>query len=171
MFLESIIVVETSPCLADKEKFKAITKASVDLTELLPYLNAVIDNPNYQANSQSLVFKRGIIGYTLVGDQINITRFLNHTELHECLDWVQELINDVYESKDDITPNHKSRKILPALTIYQMLPKTNCQKCGEKTCMAFATKLNKFDAEITECQPLLEEEYTAQRKKLIQAMA
>lgn len=170
MFLESIIVVETSPCLADKEKYKALTKASVDLTEILPYLNSVLDNPNYQAAAQSLAFKQGEIGYTLIGDQINITRYINHTDLHERLDWVKELINDTYESRDEIEPNHQSRKIVPALTIYQMLPKTNCGKCGEKTCMAFAAKLNKFDATIEECPPLFEKQFSELRGKLTRAM-
>lgn len=170
MFLEKITVVETSPCLAEKDKLKAVTRASTDLTELLPYLNAVIEKPNYQENSGSLTFKKGIIGYTLVKDQINITKFINNTELRECLEWVKELINTTYDRRDSITPNHKSKKIIPALRIYGMLPKTNCGKCGEKTCMAFAAKLNKADADINECPPLQEAKYMELREKLVAAM-
>ncbi|MFY9637706.1 MAG: (Fe-S)-binding protein, partial [Methanobacterium sp.] len=29
-----------------------------------------------------------------------------------------------------------------AMEIYRLLPKTNCAKCGEASCMAFATKLS-----------------------------
>lgn len=170
MFLESITVVETSPCIAEKDKLKAVTQASVDLTKILPYLNAVIEKPNYQENAHSLTFKKGIIGYTLMKNQINITKFSNNTELRECLEWVKFLINDTYNRRDEITPNHKSKKIIPALKIYGMLPKTNCKRCGEKSCMAFATKLNKADATVEQCPPLWESEYSDLRERLMAAI-
>ncbi|MDR0308563.1 MAG: hypothetical protein LBH87_01370 [Coriobacteriales bacterium] len=171
MLIESIRVIETSPCHAEKDKFKAITEASADLTEILPYLNSVVDKPNYQPNAKSLVFKSGINGFTLMGNQINVTKFVNTTELHELLDWVKNLINDVYEGRADIEPNYESRKIVPVLTIYSMLPKTNCGKCSEVTCMAFAAKLNKVEVELDDCPTLLEPEYQELLGKLTAAMS
>ncbi|MDY6965056.1 MAG: (Fe-S)-binding protein [Halobacteriota archaeon] len=44
------------------------------------------------------------------------------------------------------------------MEIYQLLPKTNCKKCGESTCMAFGVNLLSRRAEISQCTPLLEEE-------------
>jgi len=170
LFVEDIKVIETSPCLAEKELFKGITRASADLTEILPYLNAVIEKPNYQPNSSSLVFKEGIIGFTLQGSNINITRFANMTELYELLDWIKELINATYESREFIEPNHKARKITPTLVIYNLLPKTNCKECGEQSCMAFATMLNKFDAEIDDCPLLRQSGYAELRDKLAKEM-
>jgi len=167
MFLEEITVVETTPCLAEKHLFKGITRASVDLTELLPYLNAVVEKPNYQPNSQSLTFKNGIIGFILQGTNINVTKFANITELYELLDWVKDLINDIYESRSDIEPKHTARKITPVLKIYNLLPKKNCAECGEQSCMAFAAKLNKFDAEIDDCPLLKQNEFAELRDKLI----
>jgi len=170
MFLKEIKVVETSPCLAEKHLFKGITRASVDLTEILPYLNAIVDKPNYQPSSNSLVFKMGIIEFTLQGANVNVTKFANITELYELLDWIKDLINDAYESRADIEPNHKARKIVPVLKIYNLLPKKNCNECGEPSCMAFAAKLSKFDAEIDDCPPLGQSEFAELRKKLINEM-
>ena len=170
MFLEEIKVIETSPCLADEKLFKAIAKASVSLTELLPYLNAVVDKPNYQPSSNSLMFKDGIIGFTLQETSINITRFSNMTELYEILDWVKDLINDVYVSRSEIVPNYKARKIVPALKIYSLLPKKNCKECGEPSCMAFAAKLNKLDAEIDDCPLFQKREFFDLRNKLLKEM-
>ena len=34
--IKEIIVIETSPCMAEKSKLKGITEADLDLTELLP---------------------------------------------------------------------------------------------------------------------------------------
>ncbi len=170
MFLESIKIVETSPCIAEEGMFKAITRAPVCFDELLPYLNAVVEKPNYQPNANSLMFKRGKVGFTIKGSEINITKFVNNTELHEILDWIKDLISDIYDSKDDIEPNFKEKKIVPALTIYNLLPKTNCRKCGESSCMAFATKLNKLDVELDECVEIDDAKYAEQKTKLLKLM-
>lgn len=167
MFLESIKIIETSPCLADTELFKAVTRASVDLTEILPYLNGILENPNYQASSNSLTFKKGIIGFTLKEDKIGMTKFANLTEAHELLDWIKDIINDTYKRKSEITPNYNSRKQLGLLQVYNFLPKKNCKKCGEQSCMAFAAKLSKFDAEIDDCPLFKEQEYSGLREKLL----
>ncbi|MHC1590512.1 MAG: (Fe-S)-binding protein [Candidatus Helarchaeales archaeon] len=41
--------------------------------------------------------------------------------------------------------------------IYKLLPKTNCKKCGEATCMAFATKLLNRLQDLENCTPLYED--------------
>ena len=47
---------------------------------------------------------------------------------------------------------------LSPLDVYKLLPKTNCRQCGEKNCMAFATKLVNREVSLNECTPLLAEE-------------
>ncbi len=170
MFIESIKVIETAPCLANKERFKITARASVNLTEMLPYLNAILDKPNYQESSNSLRFLSGINEITIQEDKIGIVRVANLTQAYELLDWVKDLINDAYESKSEITPNYESRKQPGVLQVYNALPKTNCKKCGEQSCMAFAAKLSKFDAEIDQCPPLSEPKYAGLRKKLTEIL-
>ncbi|MFX0096335.1 MAG: acetyl-CoA decarbonylase/synthase complex subunit gamma [Candidatus Hodarchaeota archaeon] len=48
------------------------------------------------------------------------------------------------------------KKIGP-LDIYRLLPQTNCEICGEKNCMAFATKLAERTVDLKACTPLYEE--------------
>ncbi|MCJ7444197.1 MAG: acetyl-CoA decarbonylase/synthase complex subunit gamma, partial [Methanotrichaceae archaeon] len=50
------------------------------------------------------------------------------------------------------------------LNLYKQLPQTNCQKCGEQTCMAFASGLIDRSKKVEECPPLVEE--TKYAKKL-----
>ncbi len=50
-----------------------------------------------------------------------------------------------------------SPKIEP-LEIQKLLPRTNCEKCGEKTCLSFAMKVRAKDIELEACTPLIEEE-------------
>ena len=41
-----------------------------------------------------------------------------------------------------------------AMEIYRLLPKTNCAKCGEASCMAFATKLSDKEIDLELCTQL-----------------
>jgi len=59
-----------------------------------------------------------------------------------------------------------SAKELSPVEIYKYLPKTNCGKCGEKTCMAFATKLANREARLEDCPELLKPEYKEAYQKL-----
>ena len=169
MFLETIKIIETSPCLAERKLFKAVTRASVSLTEILPYLNSILEKPNYQLNPVSLAFNKGIIGITIQDDKISLTRFANITEAFEILDWLKDLINDTYESRDEIPPNYNGLKQVGLLKIYSFLPKKNCKKCGEPSCMAFAGRLSQYDAEIEDCPLLADREYKEFRDKLEKA--
>ena len=171
MFLQEINIIETSPCIADEKLFKAITVASVSLTELLPYLNAVVDKPDYRPNSNSLMFKKGIVGFTLKDSNINITRFTNMTELYEILDWIKDLINNIHDKQGAIKPSYNVRKIMPAIKIYVFLPGKNCKKCGENTCLAFAAKLSKFEAEIDGCPLLNQNEFAELKQKLVNELS
>lgn len=51
----------------------------------------------------------------------------------------------------------KGVRELSPLDIYMLLPRTNCGKCGEKNCMAFATRVVNREVPVDLCTPLLEE--------------
>jgi len=50
--------------------------------------------------------------------------------------------------------------------VYKLLPRTNCKKCGQKTCVAFASKLVNREATLDECAPLFEESYEEAYRQL-----
>lgn len=52
------------------------------------------------------------------------------------------------------------------IELYKLLPGTNCKKCGESTCMAFAVALLSRKKSIPDCTPILEEDYREQKDKL-----
>jgi ArsR family metal-binding transcriptional regulator len=92
------------------------------------------------------------------------------TELYEKLDWIKNLINNTYENRSGIEPSHKARKIVQPLQIYKLRPKKNCKQCGVQSCMAFAAKLNKFDAEVDDCPLFQQDEFAELRDKLLKEM-
>ncbi|HNR26787.1 MAG TPA: (Fe-S)-binding protein, partial [Methanobacteriaceae archaeon] len=49
---------------------------------------------------------------------------------------------------------------LTAMDIYKLLPKTNCEDCGEASCMAFATKLSEKETQLDLCTELESEAFT-----------
>ncbi len=57
------------------------------------------------------------------------------------------------------------------MEVYKLLPKTNCKKCGEQTCMSFAFKLINKEKQVEDCKPLFEEEkYAKQREELLKLL-
>ena len=58
-----------------------------------------------------------------------------------------------------------TKKITP-MDIYKHLPRTNCGKCGHKTCMAFAVKMANQKAFIDDCPTLNEPKYLRQKLAL-----
>jgi len=47
--------------------------------------------------------------------------------------------------------------MISAMEVYQLLPNTNCKRCGLSTCMAFAVELLRERKAIEDCTPLVEE--------------
>lgn len=54
--------------------------------------------------------------------------------------------------------------------VYEFLPKTNCGKCGESTCIAFASKILRRETGLDECLPLKEPSHSNQRQKLVELL-
>ena len=54
-----------------------------------------------------------------------------------------------------------------AMDVYRLLPKTNCGKCNEASCMAFATKLIEKEVTLDDCPQLSGDE----RQKLENLLA
>ena len=57
------------------------------------------------------------------------------------------------------------------LELYKLLPKLNCGKCGEASCMAFVYRLQRGERKPEECPPLLEPRFSKQLDELRQVLA
>ena len=60
------------------------------------------------------------------------------------------------EKRNEIEPSEEMRKLPSPLEVYTYLPKLNCGKCQESTCLAFATKLIKNETKPRRCLHLYE---------------
>ena len=66
----------------------------------------------------------------------------------------------------EVAGTHKPQKTISALVVYKLLPGTNCQECGEKTCRAFASKLVQWMRHLGDCPLLLGSDFSEERSAL-----
>ncbi len=59
-----------------------------------------------------------------------------------------------------------ARDVPSPVDVYKLLPRTNCQQCGQKTCVAFASKLVNREAALDECTPILEKDHEEAYRQL-----
>jgi ArsR family metal-binding transcriptional regulator len=166
VLLHSYKVKRTLPCLADPEKIRVIAEISDEIHEAFPYLNATLKGCIYNHPALTLTIKKDGKLFTLHAHHITLAKIEDENEAEEILGWLKNLINQTYDMRDRIEPNFSKGAELKALDIFKLLPGTNCKKCGELTCLAFAVKLVGQEIEITKCLPLFSEEYQEKRKVL-----
>jgi len=65
----------------------------------------------------------------------------------------------------------KSIREISPIDVYKLLPKTNCQECGESNCMAFATRVVNGELSLKDCPPLYKGEYQKDRLRLEELLA
>lgn len=109
-----------------------------DIGVVLPYLNAVLGGDLYIKDPPSVTFKSQGKLITVHARKIAVNALRDEAEAHHIIEWLKKEINDAWESRDKIVPKFDGRAKPHLLEIYKRLPKTNCRKCGQLTCMMFA---------------------------------
>jgi len=61
------------------------------------------------------------------------------------------LINQCWDKRDTIQPVTAMRRAPRPLDVWTLLPQSNCKRCGEATCMAFAFGLLQQKRTVEEC--------------------
>jgi len=170
-FLKSITLCYVAPCIADEKKIRLIAYFSRDISEILPYLNAVIKGASYNKNAPVLTYTKGRSVINLYNIKAAMAKVDNIIAAWNILNEIKDLINKTYQNRDKIKPNYEEKIKITALQIYGWLPKTNCKVCGETTCLAFAVKLLLGEQKLENCKPLFTDIKFAENKQIMQEMA
>jgi ArsR family metal-binding transcriptional regulator len=170
-FLKTITLCYVAPCMADEKKIRLIAYLNRDITEILPYLNAVIKGASFNKEVSTLTFAKDRRLINLYNMKVTIAKADDIIDAWHILDEIKILINKTYENKANIKPNHEEKVKVTALQIYGWLPKTNCRACGEATCLAFACRLLLGEQKLSKCAPLSTGSKFAENKKIMQEMA
>lgn len=155
-------------CDHSAEKANALAELSDDVSEVLPYLNAVLKGASYNPHVPSLLFQHGGHRIVLRPREVGVTRLEDENEARRVLDWLMQTINQMWERRAQIRPDHRATRAPGLLDIYRLLPGSNCRDCGEPSCMAFAAKLVRREARVDACRPLLSQEMAERRERLVE---
>jgi len=168
MLLNNVEITYISPCLADPGKIRLKAALSDDISEVMPYLNATVKNAIYNHDAPNITLSKEFRLITLYPREMTMIKALNTTDAWQVIDWLQELINDTYTRRDEIEPAYERKRRPHPLQLYSWLPRLNCKKCGEQSCLAFAVLLFSGQQELKRCEPLFSESYREQRQVLLE---
>jgi len=109
-----------------------------NISDVLPYLNTVLRGHQYITEPPSLTLKFNGKLITIYSQEIAINIVKDKAEADNILEWLKQEINNTWKRRDQIKPSFSAPKKPGILNIFKLLPKTNCQECGQPTCMVFA---------------------------------
>jgi ArsR family metal-binding transcriptional regulator len=151
-------------------KIELVLPSVID--EAFPYINAATDSIDYLHNEKFLSFRHNEIFCSMRPNLITIAIARSRVEALEKTDTIIGVINDIWHMRDQIEPKYTGRKPKPqTLSVYKLLPRTNCSECGLATCMAFASALTNDQAQVDECPYLSQTEHAQNRSDLIKLLA
>lgn len=167
--------VFTPPCEPGAERYSAIARLTVDISEVLPYLNATLRGAVYHQAANALTWKKGGHNIAFHAFEIATSNAEDREGAERELRGLIDLVNRTWERRSEITPDYETHQRPTSMAIYKLLPQTNCKQCGEPTCYTFALKLAASQRQIADCPPLWEPQYaeklTALQDIMIEAPA
>ncbi|HSF80298.1 MAG TPA: (Fe-S)-binding protein [Anaerolineales bacterium] len=154
MYLASVALTRTLPCLAEPGKVIVIGKPNRLLDEIIPYLATLPGVIAYNPETRTLTFRRQHGFMTLYPDKVYITQVKDSEEGLELLKALVDAINATWDHRAELVAVTAARRAPRWLDIWSLLPQTNCKQCGEATCMAFAAAILQENRLLSECLPL-----------------
>ena len=170
MYLGSIVLTSTLPCLAEPGRIIVIGKPTRTLQDVLPYLATLPGIIAWNPEALTLTFRRPHGFMTLCDDKVYITQVVDSAEGLELLDSLTEAVNAVWEQRAKLAAVTAPKRAPRHLDIWELLPRTNCGQCNEATCLAFAVAVLQQNRRLTECAPLQSDSFFADRKATLEAM-
>ena len=142
MLLETYTLkIFKSKCRSMEKGVHCFAFLDQDVSDALPYLNSVLGGFEYITDPPSVTFKAHGKLITVHGKKIAVNALKNRIEAEKIIEWLKNEINSAWENKCRIAPSYSSMPKPKLIEILKLLPKTNCKKCNESTCMIFAIRV------------------------------
>jgi len=139
------------------QSLHCIAHLDEDISDVLPYLNAVLGGDTYIKDPPSVTFRTQGKLITVHARKIAVNALRDEAEAHHIMGWLKNEINDAWEHRVAIEPKYDGKSKPHLLEIYKRLPKTNCRKCGQPTCMMFASLATEGIKGYDDCPEMTEE--------------
>jgi len=170
MLLHDYKITKVSRSFCNPEWIAVRAELSDDISEVFPYLNAVLKNAVYTPEMPSLNFKMETGFASLAPQEINVGQVLCEEDAIKILDYLKKLINDTWEKREGITPFFERKGEIKARDIVDFLPKTNCRECGLPTCFAFAVAMMRGQKRLKDCSALNKPEFAQDKEALVRLL-
>lgn len=151
------IELEDPACVPGAPVYAAKVHIHNDVSEVMPYLNAVLERARYGADNRYIIWKEGDRAYALRPHELAVSMVWERHQAYEFVDKAIARINEIWGRRGEITPDYTPRTKPRVLDILKLLPKTNCGECGLQSCMAFAAELAEGIRSPEDCPSLAEE--------------
>jgi len=139
------------------QSLHCIAHLDEDISEALPYLNAILEGDTYIKDPPSVTFKSYGKLITVHARKIAVNALRDEAEAHHILEWLKEQINYAWEQRASIAHKLEGKSVPEILSIYKLLPKSNCKKCGQPTCIMFASLATQGGKGSGDCPELTED--------------
>lgn len=150
-------------CNASFQSLNCHAYLEEDISEVIPYLNAVLGGLGFTRTPPSVMFKVNGRLIAVHPDRIAINALKDAEEAEKVVEWIKNEINDAWERRHEITPKYDVAERPQPMKVIQFLPKTNCRECGQPTCLVFSTLVVRGAKGPDDCPPL-----DAGNKRLLQ---
>lgn len=127
-------------CNPSFQSVHCVAHLDQDISEVLPYLNTELGGGDYVKSPPSLTLRVHGKLIALHAREIFVNALEDETEAEKILQWLKQEINKAWEKRAEIEPTYEAAPVPQMMEILKLLPKTNCRKCGERTCMVFALR-------------------------------
>ncbi len=158
--------VFTPPCDPGTEKWSAIARLKVDISEVLPYLNTTLRGAVYNHAAKALTWKKGGHSMAFHAREIAASNLEDRAQAERVIQGLIETVNRTWEKRTELEPNFETRQRPTPMAIFKLLPGTNCKQCGQPTCFTFALKVAAGQQRLEECPPLLKAEHAEKLNQL-----
>lgn len=165
-FLPEIRITHVMDCLADPAKIRVVAELARDVREALPYLAALLPRAGYNHGAAILTLVRGGRLITVYPHLVTLAKAHDEQDARATLEWLRACINEAHARRGELEPCLERRRSLRLLDVYQLLPRDNCRRCGEATCMALAARLVLGEARPDDCPRLREPRFARHRSLL-----
>lgn len=160
MFINNYdLEVFTPSCEPGAERYAARVRLTVDISEILPYLNATLRGAVYLPEAQALTWKKGGHNIAFHAYEIATSNVEDRAGAEKELKGLIDLVNRTWERRTEITPDTTTHQRPTPMAIFKLLSQTNCRQCSEPTCFSFALKLVASLRKLNECPPLTDPQY------------
>jgi len=151
-------------------EYEAIAHLETDIREVLPYLNATLSRGIYKPGRPSLAWHREGHNVGFWPDRIAVDNLDSREQAKEVIDSLVALVNQTWDRRDEMEPDTTTHERRQPLELFRLLPQTNCKRCGQETCFAFALKLAAGQMGPQSCTPLYEEATYAEQRAQLEAL-